>query len=149
MPEKYYQDKELSSWKRTVLKQAWKQAEERDIIGETRRMHRANNDNLNLISNVVSVFHLSLFSGVQAKEMIISLGRGKEIQLWYGFLVPVYIVTCTQSFPCLGQCQQLPVNPVDRIKSQVKEPESVQNIHCSGTILINTSSTGAIPGGFQ
>ena len=62
MSEKYYQDKERPSWKRTVLKQAWKQAEEREIITETRRTHRANDDHLNLTSNVVSVFHLSLFS---------------------------------------------------------------------------------------
>ncbi|XP_054683235.1 cilia- and flagella-associated protein 44 [Grus americana] len=37
MSEKYYQDKERPSWKRTVLKQAWKQAEKREIVKETRR----------------------------------------------------------------------------------------------------------------
>ncbi|NXJ33134.1 CFA44 protein, partial [Ciconia maguari] len=36
MPAKYYQDKERPSWKRTVLKQAWKQAEEREIVRETK-----------------------------------------------------------------------------------------------------------------
>ncbi|NXC68818.1 CFA44 protein, partial [Anhinga anhinga] len=35
MSEKYYQDKEHPSWKRTVLKQAQKEAEKRDIIRET------------------------------------------------------------------------------------------------------------------
>ncbi|NXL46462.1 CFA44 protein, partial [Podilymbus podiceps] len=36
MSEKYYQDKERPSWKRTVLKQAWKQAEKQEIVRETR-----------------------------------------------------------------------------------------------------------------
>ncbi|KAM9277709.1 cilia- and flagella-associated protein 44 [Cariama cristata] len=36
MSEKYYQDKEHPSWKRTVLKRAWKQEEKREIIRETR-----------------------------------------------------------------------------------------------------------------
>ncbi|NXF48965.1 CFA44 protein, partial [Oceanites oceanicus] len=40
MSEKYYQDQEHPSWKRTVLKQAWKQAEKREIIRETRHTHR-------------------------------------------------------------------------------------------------------------
>ncbi|NXH73375.1 CFA44 protein, partial [Hydrobates tethys] len=40
MSEKYYQDKEHLSWKRTVLKQAWKQAEKREIVGETRHTQR-------------------------------------------------------------------------------------------------------------
>ncbi|KAF1668204.1 Cilia- and flagella-associated protein 44, partial [Aptenodytes patagonicus] len=35
MSEKYYQDKERPSWKRTVLKRAWKQAEKREIVRET------------------------------------------------------------------------------------------------------------------
>ncbi|NWH49829.1 CFA44 protein, partial [Fregata magnificens] len=35
MSEKYYQDKERPSWKRTVLKRAWKQAEKREIVKET------------------------------------------------------------------------------------------------------------------
>jgi len=62
MSEKYYQDKERPSWKRTVLKQALKEAEEREIVRETRRKHGANDDHLNLISNVISVFHLKLLS---------------------------------------------------------------------------------------
>ncbi|KAM6141028.1 LOW QUALITY PROTEIN: cilia- and flagella-associated protein 44 [Pterocles gutturalis] len=35
MSEKYYQDKERPSWKRTVLEKAWKQAEEEKIVTET------------------------------------------------------------------------------------------------------------------
>ncbi|KAF1469534.1 Cilia- and flagella-associated protein 44, partial [Megadyptes antipodes antipodes] len=34
MSERYYQDKERPSWKRTVLKRAWKQAEKREIVRE-------------------------------------------------------------------------------------------------------------------
>lgn len=45
--EKHYQDK-----------RARKQSEEKEIITETRRMHRARDDHLNLTSNTVSVFHL-------------------------------------------------------------------------------------------
>ncbi|NXL57204.1 CFA44 protein, partial [Chordeiles acutipennis] len=36
MSEKYYQDKERPSWKRTVLKRAWKQEEKREIVQEPR-----------------------------------------------------------------------------------------------------------------
>ncbi|NWW90748.1 CFA44 protein, partial [Rhynochetos jubatus] len=36
MSEKYYQDKDGPSWKRTVLERAWKQAEEEEIVRETR-----------------------------------------------------------------------------------------------------------------
>ncbi|XP_042644979.1 LOW QUALITY PROTEIN: cilia- and flagella-associated protein 44 [Tyto alba] len=36
MSEKYYQDKEHQSWKRTVLKWTCKQAEKREIVAETR-----------------------------------------------------------------------------------------------------------------
>ncbi|XP_037245690.1 cilia- and flagella-associated protein 44 [Falco rusticolus] len=43
MSEECYQDKERPSWKRTVLEQARKQAENREIVTpETRHMHRAN-----------------------------------------------------------------------------------------------------------
>lgn len=31
-------------------------------------------------------------------------------------------------------------------KNQVKEPKYIQDIHYTGTILIDTSSTGAVPG---
>ncbi|NXI98191.1 CFA44 protein, partial [Psophia crepitans] len=37
MSEEYYQDKECSSWKRTAHQRAWKQAEKREIVKETRR----------------------------------------------------------------------------------------------------------------
>lgn len=79
MSDKYYQDMERPSWKRTVLKKIWRQAEEKKIVRETKRTHMANDDYFNLFSNMVSLFHLSLFSWVQAKEIISSLGTGKEI----------------------------------------------------------------------
>lgn len=56
-----------------------------------------------------------------------------------------YIHTVFSTFKSMSAIDYQPSGE-NLTKSHLREPECVQNIHCSGTILINTNLTGAVPG---